>query len=509
MNTNDGAEVSAVSLKHNFDLETFKSSMNKMVGINDSSYQNFYFKRDKVRSLQQYTSEEAADIIRGGSIEAQRQLSYDYYNSNGFYKQIITHYATLLCYYGLLIPNPVLGKSLQEKSLAKRYYSALDFLDKLSLESLCQSIAFKVLIEGTYYGVIQNHDKKDSFSLMSLPGAYCRCRFKDENGEPIVEFDVRYFDKIVNESDRNAALNTYPKIISSYYQRWNKKKEKSSWCRLPTDIGVAFDLFDARPYFISTIPSMIQYSESVETELVRQIEEIKRLVVQKIPHLNDGTLLFEPVEAEEMHAGTVKMLKASNPLVSVLTTYGDVEVPSIKTSDAAANNALQNMLQNTYANAGVSGEIFAATGSSSLETSLDFDTALMMVLGTKISRFLTRVLNYFFSNGSISFKYNILPITCHNNKKFMDNSFKLASSGYSYLMPAIAQGFNQRDLVNIKNLENDVLDLDSILKPLTSAYTQSANSSTETTEGGRPEKEDLEKTEKTIQNIESKDSTGG
>jgi hypothetical protein len=103
----------------------------------------------------------------------------------------------------------------------------------------------------------------------------------------------------------------------------------------------------------------------------------------------------------------------------------------------------------------------------------------------------------------------------------MDNYFKLAGSGYSYILPAIAQGFSQSDLTNIKTLENDVLKLQEVLIPLSSAYTQSANgdnpegekgndeSEAPTEEGGRPQKEDLEKTEKTIQNKESKDKTGG
>ena len=221
-----------------------------------------------------------------------------------------------------------------------------------------------------------------------------------------------------------------------------------------------------------------------------------------------------------MHDGTVKMLRKSNPNTSVLTTYGDVKVEGLKTSDSVTNNTLKNMLQNTYANAGVSGEIFAATGSSSLGTSLEFDTALMMVLGNKISIFLSNILNLLYSNGSIRFKYTILPITCHNDKDYSDNYFKLASSGYPFIFPAIANGLSQNDLVDLKALENDVLKLQEVLIPLSSAYTQGTGngsngaeqnkeSEAPTDEGGRPEKKDLDKTEKTNQNKASKDKTGG
>ena len=44
-------------------------------------------------------------------------------------------------------------------------------------------------------------------------------------------------------------------------------------------------------------------------EKKKDANEIKKILIQKIPHLADGTLLFEPVEAEEMHRGSVQMMK--------------------------------------------------------------------------------------------------------------------------------------------------------------------------------------------------------
>jgi len=57
---------------------------------------------------------------------------------------------------------------------------------------------------------------------------------------------------------------------------------------------------------------------------------------------------------------------------------------------------------------------------------------------------------------------------------------------------------SQKDLSNIKDLENDVLKLGDKLKPLSTSYTQSGK------EGGRPPLKENEKTERTIENIESK-----
>jgi hypothetical protein len=220
-----------------------------------------------------------------------------------------------------------------------------------------------------------------------------------------------------------------------------------------------------------------------------------------------------------------------NKNVSVLTTYGDVDAIASNANADKTDNTLTRMEQNIYAQAGVTGQVFASTGSSALETSLNNDLALMMYFANKVSRFITNTLNDTYGNGNITFKYLIMPVTYYNAASFADSTFKLVGSGYSALMPALAFGLTQKDLVNIKDLENDVLKLGDKLKPLSTSYTQSSSNSgseeegdeengdgktskekpveTDIDEGGRPKKKEDEKADKTHKNEESLDKTGG
>lgn len=475
-----------------------------MIAKNEASWSDpFNNYRRYNTKLKNYTLEEVDKIINSGSLAEQQKLSRNYFYKDGFYKRLIIHYATLLKYVGLLIPNPSFGKSLSVSHIQKRYFSAMDFIDNLMLPDMLTNCSIRALVDGSYYGVIQQLNKSE-LSLLDLPSEYCRSNFKDTHGNDIIEFDVSYFYTILDSKTRNEVLAVYPKIISSHFTKYKNGKVSSSWVKIPADIGVCFPFFNGSPLLLNVIPATIQYEQAVETERERDLEEIRKIIVQKIPHnTTTNELLFEPDEAEEMHRGTVGMMKG-NKNISVLTTYADVDSIVSKTSSDSASNNLEKMMQNIYYEASASSQIFSPTGNLAIETSIKNDISLMMIIANKYSRFLTNIINSLFGNANISFKYIILPISEHNVSKYIEDSFKLAQSGYSFLLPALAMGLSQRDLSNIKDLENDTLKLTEKLKPLSSAYTQSASAS-----AGAPTKPIEDKAPKTIQNEESIDKTGG
>ena len=484
-------------------ISSYSKAQQKMIATSDNTYGTLGTSRARyLERIRDYTPEKIERIITSGSLAEQQALSRNFFYKDGYYKQIIIHYATLLKYAGLLIPNPSLGKKLSTSHISKRYYNALDYVEKMNLPVFLTDCATRALIDGCYYGVIVQLDKQN-FSVLDLPSGYCQTRYKDLNGDDLIEFDVSYFNSIVDLTAKEQALASYPKFIRDAYKKWQKQKSSNSWVIIPSDIGICFPFFDGRPLFLSVIPASLEYDDAIQTERDRDAEEIRKILVQKIPHLQDGRLLFEPDEAAEMHAGAVGMLKG-NKNISVLTTYADVDAVVSKTTGESTSKTLEQIEKNIYAQAGVSGQIFSSTGSSTLDASIKNDIALMMYLANKFSRFITNSINRIYGNTNITFKYQILPVSIHNMDKFVDQSFKLSGSGYSYLLPVVALGLSQRDIVNLKELENDVLKLGEKLIPLSSSYTQSSDNPT-----GRPKLDDSENAEKTIKNEESLDNQAG
>ena len=202
-----------------------------------------------------------------------------------------------------------------------------------------------------------------------------------------------------------------------------------------------------------------------------------------------------------MHQGTVKMMRG-NPNVSVLTTYADVDAIVSKTSNDNAVSSVEKSLTNIYSEAGASPQLFGTESNLSLETSINNDMALMMTFARKLDKLMTFIINDKFGNSNITFKYTILPITFYNERDYANDALKMANSGYSFVLPALAMGLSQRELGNIKDLENDVLDLKEKLIPLSTSYTESGNSP------GRPELPAEQKSAKTIANEKSLDGGG-
>ena len=485
---------------HSFNFEDFRKKTEAMIEINNNDYFSSYLKTGKMID-ENYDLKDVQDILSSHNILTQRKLSNDFYNTNGYYKSLISYYTTLLDYSYLLVPNIIKGRSLQDQSIIKKYNLVLNFLSNSNIKKLAQDIAFSILLNGRYYGILSEKNKK-TLNFFELPNNYCRSKYKNLNNELLLEFNVSYFYTI-DEDDRQEILSFYPKIISNHFKRWDKGREKKPWVLIPSNMGVVFQLFNPRPFFLNTIPQIIKYQENINDSLEKNKEEIKKIVILEIPHLNDGTLLFEPDEALTMHKGAVEMLTKKNPNVSVLTTYGNTKVESSDTNNSTTNNLIDKTSDGLYSSAGTSKEILSASGSSSIPYSLSKDISIMMNFAEQYFLFITKIINEIFGSNIISFKCVPLAISQLNRKDFIDQSFKMASSGYSALLPSIAQGLNQSDFYNTKKLENDLLKLNEIMLPLTSGF----NSNQDSSDNGRPKLNPGEEKEQTIKNKESKDNT--
>ena len=116
------------------------------------------------------------------------------------------------------------------------------------------------------------------------------------------------------------------------------------------------------------------------------------------------------------------------------------------------------------------------------------------------------------------FRFKMLETTIYNYKELAKLYKEQTQIGYSKMLPQIALGHSQSEILALANFENQVLDLNSIMVPPLSSNvmnsdtlldkkdkknTDQKSNNKEEKQAGRPEKEDSEKSDKTIANRES------
>lgn len=477
----------------------FKKALKGMVATSDAAYSNSDRggeKRSRI-AMRDYTAEDIHRIVtRGGAIE-QANLSEYFFATNGLYKRIILHYATFLIYSWILVPyTKGYGKyKIYDKQVSKSYYDASNFCTMFQIDRKCALFARDILVKGAYYGLII--DNGDDVVIQDLPFDYCRSRFKNSQDVDIVEFNLEFFKKIREDSLRQQILETYPKVIQKAYKKY-AYHSGPKWVMIPAELGIYFTFFEERPFFLDLIPLLDSLDDYKEIDRERNIQALKRILVQEVPH--DGMkLVFEPQEAEIMHEGTTEML-AHNDDIDVITSYAKVSLLDMSSNDDKKTE-ITDMQDLIYSSAGMSKELFFATTEAGINYSVNNDLALVMILGQRFAHFFSVLLNYKFETKKVKFKLIILPVSYYNANEYTSRAKEQATLGYSFLTPIVSTGIDQTNLAMLKALENDLLDLDEILKPLQTSYTQSGKAAGEPIgqikESGTPSQESVEQESQT------------
>ena len=504
-----------------FDLQKLKSTFSNMKAITSNRPGAYRSQRYRIGSnRKEYFETEAIEkIINSGNIEDIINLSRIYFRINGLYRRIVIYFSTMLLYDTVVVPQ-FLKEDVDKKKFIKNYYKALAFVEKMNLPQELIRIFTIMLVDGAYYGLI--YDTPDgSIIFGDLPRSHCRTRFRSNNGNQILEFDVSFFDSYRDDVERELVFNNFPPPIKDYYLRWKKGGKgapTTPWYLCPENEGVAFvcsldgtaSTFNI-PFFIQTIPAISRLKDYEKADLDAVENELSKLVINRIPLDKENELAFELPEVEAVHKGIVDML-SDNPHVDVITTFCDTDVASLGSTADQVRNDLSAITHLVYNEAGVSKQLFDNDSAISIQYSVQNDLSLVLALLRPIQHWLSYELNYKFKkNDDFFYEINILPISHYNREEMSNLYLKGAQYGYSKFYAGAALGIKQTDVIALTLVENDMLDLDARMIPLQSSHT-TANSVTQgraaarqesEKESGGQEKPTSELSEKTVENKES------
>ena len=507
------------------DFSNFKKSLTNIASVSLNEYNNGrYGKKVIGTAKQRKTSEEIDEILLKNSEDELRQLSRLYWNLSGLYSRLIKYMATMLTYDVLIIPKmrPAKGKAADKDRVLNTLTDASYFIDNLNIEQELPRIFTTMLIDGVYYGFFKECDN-GRIIFQDLDPNYCRTRYKSSNNLPVLEFDLTYFLKIegLKATTNVDELRLYPPYVVKAFDKYfrNIKKtlnadgsynisklsnlEQGKWLIIPDHLGIVFYYQDTKPFFASVIESIEDLNEYKGIEKALDKQELKKILLQRIPMDANGELLFTLEEAEEIHRAAVKMLR-NNPDVDVFTSLAETEILDLQDSSQANRDNLEKIERSVYNEAGVSKNLFASDGTTALEYSQVVDFALAYDMAKPFATFLSYQANRKFSEKKFFLEVVILPITHYNREKMFELYLKGAQFGYSKIMTGVAAGIKQSNLLNLNTLENDYLDLVNKMVPLQSSHTTSGKEEVKQDKGGAPKKDGMQKSDKTRQNEESK-----
>ena len=422
-----------------------------------------------------------------------------------------------------LTPYTEPDKKINNKAVLSKFYRISNYLDSSGLKRKFGEISLEVIKHGCYYGY--KIDSNDQLILQDLPADYCRSKY-NINGIPAVEFNMKFFDdKFRDAAYRERIFSIFPKEFKIGYDMYRNGLlppenigEENSWYLLNPKKAVKFNLNNSDiPYLVEAVPSILDLEEAKEVDRKKMLQQLMKILIQKLPIDKNGDLVFDVEEAKDLHANAVAMLGKILG-VDVLTTFADIKVEDMDTTTTATVTAdsLSKVERAVFDQLGISKNIFNTDGNTALDKSILDDEASVKGFIWQFERFVNDDLEQF-KEKYVRYRIKILETTIYNHKELSKLYKEQVQLGYSKLLPQLALGHSQGEILAELKFEKDILDLSSIMIPAQMSSTMSGKDKgkneqsnqnnnqkiIEEKEAGRKELPDDQKSDKTLANREA------
>lgn len=510
----------STATKATLDFSKIKVGQSSLNGSLTSSIVSDYLGSTRKRKYDRKDIERAID---NNNVSELRRISEYFALRSGIYGRLCRYMAYLYRYDWFITPHRY-DERIKDEKVIEGWMKASTYLDNCKLKRNFGRYALDVIKQGCYYGYII--DEPTAVYLQKLPADYCRSRY-EVNGIAAVEFNIKFFDACFTDNIyRLKVLKSFPKEFQKAYIAYKNGSlqkdfngDEAGWFLLDPSKTVKFNLSGSdAPLFISVIPAILDLEEAKQLDKVKMQQQLLKLIIQKMPIDKNGDLIFDVAEANALHNNVVNMVGDAIGL-DVLTTFADVDVADLADKgNASSIDELERVERSLYNEAGVSQKQFNTDGQTALDKSIANDEATMNDLLSQFADYTERLLAPFNKNAKrLKYCVGMLPTTIYNYKDLSKIYKEQTQLGFSKLLPQVALGHSQSDILATAVFENQIMDLNDLFVPPQMSSTMSGNKASTNdndekqktglpssdNQGGRPPKPDDEKSEKTLRNIES------
>ena len=416
-------------------------------------------------------------------LDKMREISNFFYRASGIYKRLIDYLADLYRYDWFV--TPCCEDSTKAEKVKTEFFKVLKYFDDSSVKKFCGKITKKVLLNGVYYGYL--NDTEDRVVVQELPIQFCRLSYISVGNKPVIEFDLRFFENNFKDEElRKRVLKMFPAEFGENYNKWrhgtlppDSTNKKSSWFAMDVTKTVRFTMGDGEwPPFIAVIPVIIDLGVAKEIDLKRMQQLLLKLIIQHLPLNKNGDMIFSIEESKEIHNNAVSMLgKAIG--IDVLTSLADVSVETLMDQrTSSGDDELEKVERSVFNEMGTAQQLFNSENSVALDKSIINDESSLYDLILQYQDFYNDVLNIVFNKSTAKkddkkkyekakyyFRFDFLLTTWYNYKELSKLYKEQMQLGHSKLLSQIALGQSQSLILYTLKFENDILHLGDLLQP--------------------------------------------
>ena len=435
-----------------------------------------YNKEDVIRYLQNIDSYE--EELRGLS-------RYLFYRSQIYFRLIMYNATMFDLNARYVVPPYNLTEDNDKESILKDYYDTLVILDRMDLQNQFLQVLVNNFIEDVFYGCCWI-DETGIF-ILKIPPDYCRISGKYFTGDLSFMVDMSKYKRYED------VLEYLGEPLTSMYKAYGGNSQ-NKWQPMPDEYALCTKsrvetLETIVPIYSGLFIDLIGLLNLADIQAVADEQQIYKLITATIPTLSG---------ADEPDSWSVnidfavdyynKLVESLPPYVGSVITPIPLDTISFSDDQTTDTTKVQKATKEVLNTSGGAQILNSSTISGAeafrAATKADTELAISALLG-QIQGWTNRMLGYQVSNPAKVKFFEVSAYTKDTLKESLQKELQYDST--KILLTNALNGISELDTLSLAFLGNEILDLPSRFKVLTSANTVS-----NTTDGGAPTKSDTE-----------------
>lgn len=419
-------------------------------------------------SFSKYTKDDIIEYLRSPSNSARnlRLASMEMYSNSPHYRRLIQYNSLMPLWAYTIVPYNFDIAKAKPDDMLKSYTKVCKQVENFNIKHEMQKAVTYALRDGIFYGAIWANN--NSWFIQRLDPSICYLT-SVEDGTYIYAVD---FSQI-----KEANLPKYPPEFTTLWNTYKSTGQKKQ--EIPSDMSFCLKADETIDYpfppFAGLLPSIYDLANMQDLATVAtELDNYKLL--NYIYDTKDGV----PTMPMEFNQSIYNHIANSLPQqIGLAMTPKELKsVDFERTNNGSRTDEIEQAISNFWYNTGMGSTLFGNpnnTSAASLSLSIKTDEQLVYSMMNQVERVFNRLLKNM--SGSQKWKINILPVTWFNVDTFSKNLKDASTQGFPVKTAyAAVMNIQQTDINAMAFLENDVLNLPTILIPTKNSYTQPSGS---------------------------------